>query len=401
MRRILVTDAARGAAVTIIRSLGRSGAEVIAADSEARSPGFYSRHAADRLRYPSPRTDPEGTLSVLLRAAEQRRVDLIVPCGDELTLLLSEERERFVDTCVLALPDRDSYATTQDKLATIELARQHDVPIPRTAVVSTVEQAREAAESLGWPLVLKPRASSVRPGNDVVEHHEVTYAEDRASLDAQVAGVEGRFEILLQEYHRGEGHGVELLLYRGRPLAAFQHRRLHEVPITGGASSFRESVSLDPTLYEYSTRLLAALEWTGLAMVEFKLGEEGPRLMEINGRIWGSLPLAVKSGIDFPARMAELYLTGPPENGRPPDTAYELGVRSRNLDLEVVWIASTLRGRQGRRLVLVPPRREGVEAAMRLLNPKDGFDVLSWDDPRPGLAEIAGIAAKLRRKVRS
>lgn len=323
MRRILVTDAARGAAVTIIRSLGRSGAEVIAAGSEARSPGFYSRHAADRLRYPSPRTDPEGTLSVLLRAAEQRRVDLIVPCGDELTLLLSEERERFVDTCVLALPDRDSYATTQDKLATIELARQHDVPIPRTAVVSTVEQAREAAESLGWPLVLKPRASSVRPGNDVVEHHEVTYAEDRASLDVQVARVEGRFEILLQEYHRGEGHGVELLLYRGRPLAAFQHRRLHEVPITGGASSFRESVSLDPTLYEYSTRLLAALEWTGLAMVEFKLGEEGPRLMEINGRIWGSLPLAVKSGIDFPARMAELYLTGPPrtDGRRTPPTS--------------------------------------------------------------------------------
>jgi hypothetical protein len=146
---------------------------------------------------------------------------------------------------------------------------------------------------------------------------------------------------------------------------------------------------------------LAALEWTGLAMVEFKVGEDGPKLMEINGRVWGSLPLAVKSGVDFPARMAELYLAGPPKNGRPADTAYELGVRSRNLDLEVVWIASTLRGRQGRRLVLVPPRREGVEAAMRLLNPKDGFDILSWDDPRPGLAEIAGIAAKLRRKVRS
>ena len=76
----------------MIRSLGRSGAEVIAADSEGRSAGFYSRHAADRLRYPSPRTDPEGALRVLLRAAEQRRVDLIVPCGDELTLLLSVVR---------------------------------------------------------------------------------------------------------------------------------------------------------------------------------------------------------------------------------------------------------------------------------------------------------------------
>jgi len=332
---------------------------------------------------------------------EPRRVDLIVPCGDELTLLLSEERERFADTCALALPDKDSYSTTQDKLATIELAQKHDVPVPGTTVITSVEQAREAAGSLGWPVVLKPRASSSRPGSDVVEHHEVTYAEDPASLDAEVARAEGRYDILLQEYYRGEGHGVELLLHRGRPLAAFQHRRLHEVPITGGASSLRESVNLDPTLYAYSTRLLAALEWTGLAMVEFKVGEDGPKLMEINGRVWGSLPLAVKSGVDFPVRMAELYLAGPPKNGRPADTAYRLGVRSRNLDLEVVWIASKLRGRRGRRLVLVPRRREGVEAAIRLLNPKDGFDILSREDPRPGMAELAGIAAKLRRKVRS
>ena len=146
-RRILVTDARRGAAVAMIRSLGRSGAEVIAADSEGRSPGFYSRHAADRLRYPSPRTDPEGALSVLLRAAEQREVDLIVPCGDELTLLLSDERERFTDVCALALPDRDSYATTQDKLATLELAREHDVPVPRTTVVSTASRACSAVET--------------------------------------------------------------------------------------------------------------------------------------------------------------------------------------------------------------------------------------------------------------
>ena len=169
----------------------------------------------------------------------------------------------------------------------------------------------------------------------------------------------------------------------------------------GARARFARASTSIPTLYAYSTRLLAALEWTGLAMVEFKVGEDGPKLMEINGRVWGSLPLAVKSGVDFPARMAELYLAGPPKNGRPADTAYRLGVRSRNLDLEVVWIASTLRGRRGRRLVFVPPRREGVEAAIRLLNPKDGFDILSREDPRPGMAELAGIAAKLRRKVRS
>jgi predicted ATP-grasp superfamily ATP-dependent carboligase len=400
-RSVLVTDASRSAAIAIIRSLGRHGLHVIAADSEGRSPGFYSRYASARLRYPSPQTDPDGTLETLVGAAQENRVELVVPVGDEVTFLLAEERDRFDGVSALALPARDAYATAQDKLATLELARELGVPVPRTEVVSTVAEAREAAVSLGWPVVVKPRSSSARPEGRLVEHYEVSYAEDPAALEAEVGALEGRSQVLLQEYWPGEGYGVELLLHRGRPLAAFQHRRLHEVPITGGASSFRESVALEPTLYGYATRLLAALGWTGLAMVEFKLGADGPRLMEINGRIWGSIPLAVKSGIDFPARMADLYLSGPPENGRRPDTDYEIGVRSRNLDLELLWIASTLRGRQGRRLVAVPPRRRALQAALRLAYPNDGFDVFARDDPRLSLAEIARIVAKLLRKARS
>ncbi len=395
-----MTDAARGAAITIIRSLGARGLDVIAADFEGRSPGFLSRYASGRVRYPSPRTDPAGTIESLLRTASAHRVDLIVPVGDELAFLLSEERARFAGVCAIALPAKDAYAKTQDKLATLSLAREQQVPVPRTALVSTVEEALQAAGPLGWPIVLKPRSSSARRSERPVEHYEVAYADNPDALAAEVGRLEGRSEVLLQEYCRGEGHGVELLLDRGRPLAVFQHRRLHEVPITGGASSFRESVALDPTLYDYATRLLAALDWTGLAMVEFKIGDEGPRLMEINGRVWGSLPLAVKSGVDFPARMAELYLTGPPENGHTPYRRYQVGVRSRNLDLEVLWIASTLRGRQDHRLVAVPRRREAIQAAVRLAYPKDGYDVLSRDDPRPGLAEIARIPAKLARKMR-
>ena len=103
-------------------------------------------------------------------------------------------------------------------------------------------------------------------------------------------------------------------------------------------------------------------------MVEFKVGEDGPRLMEINGRVWGSLALAVKSGVDFPARLADLYLNGAPENAGQPDTSYKIGVRSRNLDLEMLWIASTLRGGEGRRLVVVPPaaRRFRRRSASRI-----------------------------------
>jgi predicted ATP-grasp superfamily ATP-dependent carboligase len=266
--------------------------------------------------------------------------------------------------------------------------------------VHTVQEACEHAPRLGWPIVLKPQTSRVIREKVGIEAFTVAYAENLDRLVEQMRRFAGRCPVLLQQYYPGTGMGVELLLYQGRPLAAFQHKRLREIPITGGASAFREGVILDPELYEYSVRLLRSLEWTGLAMVEFKVGDEGPKLMEINGRVWGSLPLAVHSGMDFPARLVELYLKGPPANGVPADSTYARGVRSRNLELEVLWIASVLRGKRRYPFLEIPKRRWGVKALLELFHPAYKFDILSLDDPSPGLAEVPKIVRKLGKKLR-
>jgi predicted ATP-grasp superfamily ATP-dependent carboligase/thymidylate kinase len=397
--RVLVTDAARGSAVSIIRSLGRRGMHVIAADSNARSPGFSSRYTAEQLRYPPPDESPEEMVEALLAAARARRIDLIVPATDETILPLAAARERFEGVSRLALPDASALATSHDKMATVELVATLGVPVPRTELVSTVDEAVSAAAELGWPVVLKPRFSRILRNGRGIERYVVSYAADEGELAEEMGLLEGRCDVLLQEYCAGEAHGVEVLAHEGRPLAAFQHRRLREVPITGGASSFRESVALDPLLFSYSSRLLAALEWTGLAMVEFKVGANGPWLMELNGRIWGSLPLAVKSGVDFPAGLADVCLGNVPGPDHRPDTSYDVGVRSRNLDLEVIWIGSTLRRARRYPGVPAPRRREAVAAALRLVYPRDGFDILAREDPRPGLVELVRIAGKLRGKL--
>ena len=49
----------------------------------------------------------------------------------------------------------------------------------------------------------------------------------------------------------------------------------------------------------------------------------------------GSLPLAVRSGMDFPGRLADLLLDGPPPPDAPVATDYRRGVRARNLRLEL------------------------------------------------------------------
>jgi predicted ATP-grasp superfamily ATP-dependent carboligase len=401
MARVLITDAGRGSAIAFTRSLGRRGIDVVAADEQRRSPGFASRYAAARVVYPSPATDPDGAVEALHRAVCDLGVDLVVPISDDIGLPLSRARERFDGLCALALPDPEALAQVTDKGATTQLALRVGVPVPETALVSTVAEARAAAPRLGWPLVLKPVASRI-VRDEAVERYEVSYVNDLSSLEARMAPLEGHTSVLLQQYHAGEGHGVELLCDRGEPLATFQHRRLHEVPITGGASALRESVPVDPTLLDYSVRLLRELEWTGLAMVEFRVGPAGPMLMEINGRVWGSLPLAVKSGVDFPAKLVQLHL-GPEAfgpGGHVNGGAARIGVRSRNIGLELVWIASVLRKDRRYPFLPAPSRADGVRAALRLPHPADGFDVLERDDLRPGLAELAGVAGRLTRKAR-
>jgi predicted ATP-grasp superfamily ATP-dependent carboligase len=392
--RVLVTDAGRGSAISVIRSLGRAGMEVIAADTNARSAGFRSRFVTRTLVYPVPSEAPDRVVELLLAEARAGRVDLIIPVSDDVLLPLSAARDRFQGLCALAIPDSDALEQVADKAATVALARRLGVPIPRTAVVRTAEEAAAAAPELGWPLVVKPSRSRLI-SEDGIERFEVSYAESPEVLRERMETIGGRGEVLLQEYRVGEGHGVELLLQDGEPLLAFQHRRLHEVPITGGASALRESVPVDPVLLDHATRLMRELKWTGLAMVEFRVGAEGPVLMEINGRIWGSLPLAVKSGADFPLGLAQLTLG----QDATPAGLPRAGVRSRNLGLELVWIASVLRKQRRYPFLASPPRRAGLRAAFRLANPRDGFDVLCRDDPSPGFAEAMQVTGRLLGKA--
>lgn len=392
---ILVTDAWRGSAVAIIRSLARAGYRVVAADSERWSPGLASCHADERLVVPSPAESAPAFIAAMLEAIESRRVDLVIPVTDATLVPLMAARDRLPGDCRLAAPDDQRLEVAMDKSKTLDLAVRLGVPVPETRVVRRTSQALAAGDEIGWPLVVKPALSRVWDDDGRVEQMEVRYATSRTELETAITEVAGRCPVLLQEYCRGTGVGVELLADRGRVVAAFQHRRIHEYPLGGGPSALRASVALDPELFEHSRRLLAEVGWTGLAMVEFKQTSRGPRLMEVNGRVWGSLPLAVASGVDFPALCARLMLGGRVEPDAVP--SYRCGVRGRNLELDLKWIVATLRGRR-RGLEPPAPRLHGFLALAALADPRVRPDVFSWSDPMPGLVDLARIVNKRFRK---
>ena len=396
---VLVTDAGRGSAITVIRSLGRKNYRVIAADSDPKSIGFRSRYAHEQLIYPAPEAKPQEFCNCLLETVKTKGVDLIIPVTDLAGQPLARNRDAFTKITRLALPDDVMLQVVTDKDKTWQLAKQLGVPVPETYVVETVKEALEASKHLGWPLVIKPQSSrKLREGNRI-DSFKVTYAADADDLQKQMQELEGRCSVLLQQYCTGIGLGVELLMSEGKPLAAFQHKRLREIPVTGGPSAYRESVPLDRDLYDYSLRLLQEIRWTGLAMVEFKVGSLGPRLMEINGRIWGSIPLAVTSGVDFPAMLAELYLRGPAAIKPQLESNYKIGVRCRDLQRDLMWITNVLMQRRRYKFFDLPSRKRAVLALLGMFNPRRKFDLLRLHDPIPGLAELPRIFKKFRSKM--
>ncbi|NIR47293.1 hypothetical protein GWO43_02330 [candidate division KSB1 bacterium] len=399
MPKIMVTDAGRGSAIAIIRSLGRKGYRIVAADSDSQNLGFRSRFAHEKVVYPAPELQPHEFVNFMLETVTEKGVDLIVPATDLVVHPLARARREFEGKTRLAIARDELLEIVTDKDKTVELAKRLGVPVPQTYTVTTTDEALNRTEELGWPVVLKPHISRLLHDGRGIEKFSVTYAENAKDLRHKMKVLEGRCSVLLQRYLDGVGYGIELLMKDGEPIAAFEHKRLREIPITGGPSAYRESVKLHEDLYDYSVRILRELRWTGLAMVEFKVAGAQAELMEINGRVWGSLPLAVASGVDFPAMLAELHLNGAESIVPNLNSNYRIGLRCRDLGRDLMWMYSVLSGRQKYSFLKMPARKEAVMAFMSLFNPHNKFDLLCLEDPLPGIAELPRIYTKFRRKI--
>src|SRR5690606_9337874 len=172
--------------------------------------------------------------------------------------------------------------------------------------------------------------------------------------------------------------------------------RVHEPP-EGGGSSYRRSTELNPGMLEASRKLIAALNYTGVAMVEFKLNRLTGEwvFIEINGRFWGSLPLAISSGVDFPAYLYRMMTEG--RTGFP--TGYRVGIHSRSLVDDYHWLAENFRADHDDPTQLTVPMPAIAGEIGNLIRGRERIDTLAWDDPAPGLAEIRMLFCRIATKT--
>ncbi|MFQ6113704.1 MAG: hypothetical protein ACE5NG_06385, partial [bacterium] len=205
--KILVTDAGRSSAVAIMRSLGRKGYRVIAADSDPNSIGFRSRYVFSKVIYPEPRSAPEQFSVYLLKVAQAQGVDLIIPVTDQSIQPIAKARIHFENITRIAIPSNHLLEVVTDKIKTLKLAERIGVPVPKTFIVNNASEALKKSKELGWPVVLKPQFSlRLREGN-VINSYSVRYATTATELGKKMKIYEGRCSILLQNYCEGIGYG--------------------------------------------------------------------------------------------------------------------------------------------------------------------------------------------------
>ena len=151
-----------------------------------------------------------------------------------------------------------------------------------------------------------------------------------------------------------------------------------------------ESVALDPPLLDHAERILEALKWHGVAMVEFRRdARDGvSKLLEINGRFWGSLQLAIDSGVDFPYLLYRLAVDGDID----PVFTYRVGVRLRWWLGDLDWLLIRLRERGS-----LAQRLHALQQFLRPAGRATRAEMLRNDDPAPAIRELSQYAQALVR----
>lgn len=369
--------------LTLVRELGRSGVHVHGIGRSAHAIGGASRHCHGfSVRGVGPMADWLPGILALARADAL----IAVSEGDLIALAALPDT---IGNCRILTPREAPLSTVLDKSRTLAIAAGIGIDVPQSWQPVAGDDWAATATSLSFPLVAKwadPNALVARLDAAGLALDKVAYVAD---VDALLALRDHFAPIgqwpLLQSYAPGLGLGQMLHMADGRATLRFQHRRIHEWPVTGGVSSLCESIDHGfEDQFAKSEALLAAIGWTGPAMVEYRHDPASGKcvLMEVNGRFWGSLPLAHAAGAWF--AREQIAHAFPDVALRAPPTRRH--ARARFLVPEGRRLFSILRDGGG----------EGRWAALtnfigQSLNPALSHYVWDWRDPIPMLRDMMNM----------
>jgi D-aspartate ligase len=306
----------------IVRSLGRMGVPVCVIDDE-HSISRFSRYTTHGLRVPDLRQE-QPTVEALMRIGRSLNLHgwVLFPTRDEIVAAVARNRSTLAEIFRVPVPEWETVHWMLDKRNTYELAKQLNIPYPKTWSAMTPE-ALEQIDS-PFPLVLKPAIKEHFFYATKAKAWRINSRAELRTMFRRASELTGASEVLIQDMIPGDGRqqfSYCAFFKEGKAIGSMVTRRTRQHPHDfGRASTFVETIDL-PALEALSNRFLRSINYYGLVEVEFKLDpRDGQfKLLDINARTWGYHTLGTHAGVDFPKLLYHDQLSRPVEpcRGRP------------------------------------------------------------------------------------
>lgn len=285
MIKVLVTGAGALLGQGIVRSLEASSldCDIVTSDSWPLSPALFW---GVRGHIPPSPNDPRY-LDAMTRLLQSERPDIVLIGTDTELPLVADARaalEAASGGTVLVSTSR-VINIADDKYRTFEFFRDAGFAPPASALPEDEAGLRELIDTVGFPLIVKPRVGARSVG--------VSRVTSRVELDQALAG---RFGLVVQECvsDANSEFTAGVVVFDGKAEASIVMRR----DLRDGNTS-RGYVEPYPELNAEVRRYGEALGAFGPVNFQFRTDSDGkPRVFEINGRFSGTTPMRALVGFN-------------------------------------------------------------------------------------------------------
>ena len=294
----LIPDGEDLGTLRVVRSLAHSkkvNVHVLSVGQTLR--GIHCSRHCKSYKLRSPRSNDDARLEQILQISRRVHIDVLLPVSEEgVIFVASNQRLLNEHFHIPPIPDHKTLKIASDKWSLNEFAHQRDLPTPKSILFQNPKGIDSLSSSFSNPVLLKPRIGG---GGKGIQRFD-TASQLLNALEQQS---EALFQngYLIQEFISGSEVDLSVLCQDGKILAYTIQR-----PVLKAANSFSYGKVVEfikhGEIFEIGQRLLSALNWNGVAHIDFICDEKNERIfiLDFNPRYWGTLFGSTVSGVNFP-----------------------------------------------------------------------------------------------------
>jgi predicted ATP-grasp superfamily ATP-dependent carboligase len=353
----------------VVRSLAMGGVRTITVDTTLTRPAMWSRFSERAL---VENLSGQPLVDSLLRLQKRIGGRPVMILTDEIAVgTVSQHRDALAAAYRFQLPSAEMVETLEDKARFQGFAKQHDLPVPATIVLSQDTDLTQLA-GLQYPIIVKPADKrSVHTGR-TRRVELVSDADEARAICQEMLATAG--QIVVQEWIDGPDSEIYFSLFhraKNTSTTSIFHGRkvISHPPRVGSTALCVAAPEVADVLGPVTETFVGAADYQGFGSLEFKRSATTGKFLIIEPTVartdWQE-EIATLSGVNLPLIAYRDALGLPPLDAVPVDRA-------------VAWRETFLRGRNG------SPTLAGIRTY-------DGY----WrnDDPGPAVVFYAHLAAR-------